>query len=517
MTDSRKVDFIVVGSGIAGLRTALELKHYGEVLILTKTVLSEGSTEHAQGGVAVVYSSIDRPKFHFADTVNAGNGICNPVTVWKMVEDGPDRVKELMNWGVAFDVKGRHFSFTKEGAHRVSRVLHSGGDATGANIETVLIGKIRAAGIEFLEETRVSELIVKDGEVHGLIAFIKGERTVIWSKAVFVATGGVGQLYRNTTNPPVSTGDGSYFAFQAGAEVMDMEFIQFHPTSFAREIYPRFLITEAVRGEGGILRNSKGEAFMEKYHPMKDLAARDIVARAIHNELKLSKQDHVMLDISSIGVERFEKRFPTIFKTLSSHGHDLSSLSIPVVPAAHYFMGGIRIDASGASSLKNLYASGETSCSGLHGANRLASNSLLESLVFAFQSGKCGSDYKNVKITEIPFKEKKYIHKRIDKELIDQIREKMEINVGIIRDRKGLEDTVNYLKKLYREFINYSDEFAENLICKSLIVNGLLVSEAALKREESRGSHFRKDFSFLDDRKWKKHQIFKKEDLEWTK
>ncbi len=513
----KSVDFAVVGSGIAGLRMALELIKLGSVLVLTKGKVIEGSTYHAQGGVAVVFSELDRPKYHFADTINAGDGLCNPEAVWEMVKDGPKRIEELIDWGVRFDTDGAGYNLTKEGAHRVSRVLHSGGDATGANIETVLATKIRNSAIELLEDAYTYSLIEKAGRVLGVRAVSGGELIDVFAKGVFIATGGVGQVYLNTTNPPVSTGDGIYFSFLAGADVMDMEFVQFHPTSLAADIFPRFLISEAVRGEGAVLTDHKGNAFMEKYHPLKDLAPRNIVSIAIFNEMRKQDISNVLLDISPIGIERFEERFPTITSRLKNLGIDLSTMKIPVVPAAHYFMGGIRIAANGKTSLKGLYASGETTSSGLHGANRLASNSLLESLVFAKRAADNARHLRKTPVKEIPLPDAKGREIGNAKEIISLIRSEMEKNAGIERTGDGLRKNTELFRDLWVEYGGVTDLKLENVILKSFIVNGFLISHTALERTESRGAHFRADYPFTNNRTWKHHIVLNKNLFKWIR
>ncbi len=519
MNDVMRYDFIVIGSGIAGIRAAVELEQYGSVMILTKSKLYEGSTFHAQGGVAVVISSLDKPKFHFADTINAGAGICQPDAVWRMVEEGPKRIEELVDWGVPFDTKGNDFKLTKEGAHGLSRVIHAGGDATGANIEKILVNKIKNGNIEYMEETYVSRLIVQDNEVYGVIAYRNNERIVIFSKAVVVASGGIGQLYDVTTNPPVSTGDGIYFSFLGGAKVMDMEFIQFHPTSLAVDTYPKFLISEAVRGEGAILLDEKGKRFMEGIHPLKDLAPRDIVARAIFNILKERNLKNVWLDISPIGIDKFSKRFPTIYNKLMELNLCMEDCKIPVRPAAHYFMGGVKINLHGQTTLKNLYAAGEVSCSGLHGANRLASNSLLESLVFAKLVGDNGKYYENRSIREINFKDEKVSSEIAEENVIKDMKIKMEKNAGIIRNEIDLQKNILFFKDLWNTYKNFSDDNEKNIKLKSMIINSLLISRFALNRKESRGAHFRSDYPFLNDIKWKIHQKYSiyDEDFKWIK
>ncbi|MGA2991543.1 MAG: L-aspartate oxidase, partial [Candidatus Korobacteraceae bacterium] len=381
-----ETDFIVVGAGIAGMRAAIELAPYGRVLCLAKLDIRESNTQYAQGGIAVALSDEDEICLHLQDTLVAGDGLCNPDAARVLVEEGPHRIEELIEWGTKFDRQGTKLSFTREGAHSRNRVLHANGDSTGREIGRALYH--RAAALKhvcFREHGFATDLWVEDGRVAG-VHLLNEQRQPerIAAAAVLLATGGIGQVYANTTNPAVATGDGVAMAFRAGAEISDMEFVQFHPTALYVKNAPRFLLSEALRGEGAYLLNDNLARFMPKYHDMAELAPRDIVARAIAHELEISpaKDPVVYLDLTHLNGERLKKRFPRIYSTCLEYNIDLATDLAPVRPAAHYAMGGVRTDLCGRTSLPGLYAAGEAACTGVHGANRLASNSLLEGLVY---------------------------------------------------------------------------------------------------------------------------------------
>src|SRR5580765_1042336 len=356
-------DYAVVGSGVAGLRAAIELSSAGTVLVLAKSDLSESATAYAQGGIAVALSDEDEIGLHEQDTLAAGDGLCNPESVALLVEEGPRYITQLIEWGTEFDRAGTKLAFTREAAHSRSRILHSHGDSTGREISRALLS--RAHSLPHLHL-----------------------RAHSFTTAVILATGGLGQIYRETTNPEVATGDGMAIAYEAGAVLSDMEFVQFHPTALAIKGAPRFLLSEALRGEGGVLRNINLERFMKRYAEAQELAPRDVVARAIVSEMHRTNAQHVYLDMTAKSAEALEKRFPRIYATCMSYGLDLATDMAPVCPAAHYMMGGVKTDLWGRTSLRGLYAAGETADTGVHGANRLASNSLLEGLVFGARSGQ---------------------------------------------------------------------------------------------------------------------------------
>src|SRR5712671_5651 len=384
MTTSHKIhraDYAVVGSGVAGLRAAIELSESGSVLVLAKSDLSDSATAWAQGGIAVALSDEDEIGLHEQDTIKAGDGLCRADAVALLVEEGPKYISELIEWGTEFDRAGTKLAFTREAAHSRSRILHAHGDSTGREISRALLARAHSF---------TTELIVESGTVVGLrfIDELDGSLHELRAEAVLLATGGLGQIYRETTNPDVATGDGMAIAYDAGATLSDMEFMQFHPTALAVKGAPRFLLSEALRGEGAILRNINLERFMKRYNEAQELAPRDIVARAIVSEMHRTGAGHVYLDMTKKPDEFLKKRFPRIYATCMSYGVDLARDVAPVCPAAHYMMGGVKTDLWGRTSLPGLYAAGETADTGVHGANRLASNSLLEGLVFGARSGQ---------------------------------------------------------------------------------------------------------------------------------
>ncbi len=378
-------DFLVIGSGVAGLRAAIELSRHGHVVMLTKGNPLESSSIHAQGGVAVALSEEDDVAIHLTDTVKAGRGLCRKDAVRILVEEGPERIQELISWGARFDKIGGKFAFAREAAHSRSRILRARGDATGNEMVRVLMAEARRQrGIRWLGHHFTADLVVDQGICRGALVLDEstGVRTILPARAVLLATGGAGQVYARTTNPANATGDGMAMAFRAGAVLEDMEFVQFHPTALYLPSSPPFLLSEAIRGEGGQLRNIKGERFMSRYHQAGELAPRDIVARAIWSEMAATRSRHVYLDVTHLSASFIRQRFPTIYSTCLRYDIDMTEEWIPVSPSAHYLMGGVWTDTEGASSLPGLFAAGEVACSGVHGANRLASNSLLEGLVF---------------------------------------------------------------------------------------------------------------------------------------
>src|SRR6201987_1367123 len=393
MTSSPKTyqaDYAVVGSGVAGLRAAIELSSAGRLLVLAKSNLGDSATAWAQGGIAVALSDEDEIGLHEQDTLSAGDGLCRPESVALLVEEGPKYITELIAWGTEFDRAGTKLAFTREAAHSRSRVLHAHGDSTGREISRALLS--RAHSIPHLHlraHAFTTSLIVESGAVVGVrfVDELDGSIHEMRAGAVLLATGGLGQIYRETTNPDVATGDGMAIAYEAGAVLSDMEFMQFHPTALAVKGAPRFLLSEALRGEGGILRNILLERFMKRYAEAQELAARDVVARAIVSEMHRTTAAHVYLDMTAKSAEFLQKRFPRIYSTCLSYGLDLATDMAPVCPAAHYMMGGVKTDLYGRTSIPGLYAAGETADTGVHGANRLASNSLLEGLVFGARAG----------------------------------------------------------------------------------------------------------------------------------
>jgi L-aspartate oxidase len=384
---ARRLNVVIVGSGVAGLVTALALGDRHDVTIVTKSTIDESNTRYAQGGIAAAVMPGDSVASHVADTLAAGAGLSDAAAVRVLCEEGPERIRDLIRWGVDFDRQNddplADFDAGLEGAHSFHRILHAGGDATGYEVEWALVRAVRASAVRVLEQAFVMDVTVNAGQATGLVVRHEGALETLTADAVVLASGGIGQLYPHTTNPSVTTGDGAAAALRAGAVLADVEFVQFHPTALA--VPGSFLVSEAVRGDGAVLRNARGERFMLTAHPLAELAPRDVVARAIASEMTATGAP-VVLDATAIGAEALERRFPTISAASRAHGFDWSREPVPVAPAAHYWMGGVATDLDGRTSVAGLFAVGEVSCTGVHGANRLASNSLLESLVFAHRA-----------------------------------------------------------------------------------------------------------------------------------
>src|SRR5579863_6257248 len=378
-------DYLVIGAGVAGLRAAIDLAAAGRVLVVAKDTLRESSSEYAQGGIAVALGDDDEVELHEQDTITAGDGLCDQAAVRALVEEGPAAIQELIDWGANFDREGPRLALTREGAHSRRRILHAHGDSTGREIALTLYRKASSlTNIRFQSYAAITELAVDEGVVCGALVFDEEAREshLISARAVLLATGGLGRVYCDTTNPDVATGDGVATAWRAGAGISDIEFVQFHPTALHVEGAPHFLLSEALRGEGAYLINAHGERFMHRYHRLAELAPRDVVSRAIVAELRATDALHVFLDLRHRGDRFIRSRFPRIYETCLRYGVDLASQPAPVHPAAHYAMGGVHTDLDGRASLPGLYAAGEAACTGVHGANRLASNSLLEGVVF---------------------------------------------------------------------------------------------------------------------------------------
>ena len=514
-------DFIIVGSGIAGLRAAIALAPAGRVLILTKADPSESNTGYAQGGIAAAIDRDDSPALHAADTIRAGDGLCDEAAVRVLVEEGKRDVEELIDWGVRFDREdhGRP-ALALEAAHSRRRVLHAG-DATGREIGRTLWARATAlASVRAINHALVTELVREGHAVTGVRYFDNdGVRHEIRGRAVLLATGGAGQIFRETTNPGVATGDGIALAFHAGARVSDLEFVQFHPTALAIPGAPRFLISEALRGEGARLVNDRGEAFMPRYHPDGDLAPRDVVARSIVREAHEAPA-RVFLTLAHLDADRVRARFPTIAEMCRQVGLDLARDRIPVGPAAHYVMGGIDTDEWGRTSLPGLFAAGETACTGVHGANRLASNSLLEGLVFGARAAAAMLLPPQAAPIKPDRRQAPYVvwsgpppnpaTHAIPQ--IDEIRDVMWRQVGLFRTRDGLEAAGTTLDRGYELATRSMDQrdAAHDAVAWrrfNLLTVARLITHAALRREESRGGHFREDFPARDDLHWKVHLV----------
>ncbi len=500
-------DFLIIGSGVAGLRAAIEIAPYGNVIVVTKDRPTESSTEYAQGGIAVALSDEDEVGIHFEDTLKAGDGLCKEQAVRVLVEEGPERILELISWGAEFDKEGTKLSFTMEAAHSRKRILHSHGDSTGKELERVLLNKVRTfSTVKKYPFAFTEELIIDDGKCFGAIILQGGERIALFARATVLATGGAGQIFSRTTNPAVSTGDGMAIAYNAGAILEDMEFIQFHPTVLFAPSAPQFLLSEAMRGEGAILRNIKKEPFMKDYHRDAELAPRDIVSRAIISQMVRTNSKHVFLDMTHLDSDFIKKRFPRIYSTCLQYDIDITKELIPVSPAAHYIMGGVKTDLTGATNIKGLYAAGEVACTGVHGANRLASNSLLEGLVFGARAGKAAAYY-GIQVTEKTLQERIYNSTLIEKnpksvirhlnldieEIRHSLRNLMWRRVGIIRCEKSLREAQ---KKIEGWSFILKEQFLarRELELKNMLIVAQLIIKAALLRKGSIGAHYRSDF-----------------------
>jgi len=509
-------DFIIVGSGIAGLYTALLAKEHGRVLIITKGSIDDCNTKYAQGGIAAAIGKRDSPELHFQDTIAAGDGLCDEEAVRILVNEAPARISDLVNLGVPFDTLDGHIALTMEAAHSVPRILHAGGDATGEHIEVTLSRKVRDAKIQVLEDCLATEIIVEKGRVCGIRALDCRTNSIeeFSCRSLILATGGAGQLYKFSTNPEIATGDGVALAYNAGAEITDMEFFQFHPTALHLPGVTPFLISEAVRGEGGILRNVGGHHFMPDYAPEADLAPRDVVARSIVYEMKQTGSDRVFIDATHLPPHVTTTRFPHIYRFCLDHGLDITKSLIPVAPAAHYMMGGVRTNTWGETNIPGLFAVGETACTGVHGANRLASNSMIEVLVFAkrivdkIQKGTevaappadRGSDIRHsLSDRQVP--------KAVPPPRLSTLQRLLWDKVGIIRDRESLPEAANVLAAWQKYLPEPTDRSSYEL--SNLVLCARLITEAALLREESRGAHFRTDFPHSLPQ-WQRHIVLVK-------
>ncbi|OHE60594.1 MAG: L-aspartate oxidase [Thermodesulfovibrio sp. RBG_19FT_COMBO_42_12] len=513
------VDFLIIGSGIAGLRAAIELAPHGKVLVVTKDRPAESSTEYAQGGIAVALSDEDEVGIHFEDTLKAGDGLCSEDAVKILVGEGPERILELISWGAEFDKEGIKLDFTMEAAHSRKRILHAHGDSTGKELERVLLKKVRSfPSVKKYPFAFTKDLIVRDRECHGAYIVREKEITALFAKTTILATGGAGQIFSRTTNPAVATGDGIAIAYRAGAILEDMEFVQFHPTVLFAPSAPQFLLSEAMRGEGAILRNINNELFMKNYHPDAELAPRDVVSRAIRSQMVRTSSNHVYLDLTHLNAEFIKRRFPRIYTTCLQYNVDITKEFIPVSPAAHYIMGGVKTDTEGATSVKGLYAAGEVACTGVHGANRLASNSLLEGLVFGARAGRAALKYSSEVRKGRSLKIKSFIlpaelpNLRTSEleEIRTTLRRLMWDRVGIIRCEESLHEAGDKLER-WLFILNKTFLIRRELELKNMLTVSKLTTEAAILRKGSVGAHYRSDFPQRGEG-WQRHITFKKED-----
>jgi len=513
-TPQVQYDVIVIGAGIAGLYTAIKSAERKKVLLISKKSLLDSNTRYAQGGVAAVISDEDSFESHRQDTLIAGAGLCSHEAVEVLVHEGPEGVKELIQMGTHFDLENGELALTKEAAHSQRRILHAHGDATGFEIVRALSEKaIQHPNIEVWDDHFVIDLITSGQECYGaLVQKPDGTKILAFGNATILCSGGAGQLFRYTSNPEVATADGIAIGYRAGAVIRDVEFIQFHPTVLCYPGAPRFLISEAVRGEGAVLRNIKGERFMQNYHPLLELAPRDVVALAVVAEMEKTKSTFIYIDITHESAEMIKHRFPTIYEGCLKYGLDLTTDWIPVAPAAHYMMGGVKTDLQGATSVKRLFACGEVTSTGVHGANRLASNSLSEAIVFGRRITEQIKLLEAVtKMPELNMEATRQEHLKqpiVEKRL--KLQKIMLRYAGLKRTAKGLEKGLDELMRqvqIYDASLTKREEyeFANLLTC------AMLTMQAALIREESRGGHFREDFPVQDDLLWRKHILFTRE------
>ena len=535
----KKTDFLVIGSGIAGLSYALKVAEFGKVTIITKKQIQKTNTALAQGGVAAVFSKIDSFDLHIKDTLSAGDGLCNEQVAKMIVKNGPQRIKELVKQGANFNKEGKgeyNFSLGQEGGHSAKRIVYAH-DLTGKEIEDTLVKNVEQnKNITILEDHIAVNLITFSSNIRsGLIvtqheniccgAYVlnnkSGEIETFYAGITLLATGGSSKVYLYTSNPDIATGDGIAMAYRAGASVANLEFVQFHPTCLYHPEAKNFLISEAVRGEGAVLIDAEGKKFMAKYSPDKDLACRDIVARAIDTELKKTGAESVFLDITHKDSDFIKKRFPNIYSKCLEYGIDMTKDPIPVVPAAHYMCGGVATDLNGKTDIQRLYAVGETACTGFHGANRLASNSLLEALVYshrAFQESikEFGTIKDKISVTLDPWDETDTTDS--DEAIVvthnwDEIRRLMWNYVGIVRSDKRLQRAQRRIQNIKKEINEYYWNFkvtADLIELRNLATVAELIIESALMRKESRGLHYNIEYPQKDDQNWLKPTILKK-------
>ncbi|MGB9833872.1 MAG: L-aspartate oxidase [bacterium] len=509
-----KTEVLVAGTGIAGLFFALNFP--GKVLLVSKGKAFVSNSSLAQGGVACAIGHGDSPTLHFQDTIRAGAGLSSEEAAWVLVREAGAAIRDLIKMGVNFDREDGHLSLNREGSHSARRVLHIR-DKTGDEIIRTLYERALSLDrVQFLENEYLVDVLTEENAVVGAALYGANGPLIVETGAVVLATGGYASLLTPSTNPEGTTGDGLSIAYRAGAELCDLEFIQFHPTVLYHQESPRFLISEAVRGEGAILLNHKGERFMPSYHPLAELAPRDIVSYSIYQEMQKEGVDHVFLDMRPIEKETISRRFPAIIEKCRSLGWDPVSEPVPVSPAAHYTMGGIKADTWGFTSVKGLYAVGEASCTGVHGANRLASNSLLEGLVFSRRlAQKLGETKADSPTLSLKGEGLKLVERRPSFTLHD-LRSLLGTRAGIVRDRTGLEMALKQVSQWQEEIQLASLNNVEEFQLYNSCTLAYLILEAAMMRDESRGAHQRSDFRTRDDVRWQKHICFKWEGEERT-
>jgi L-aspartate oxidase len=520
-------DVLVIGGGVAGLRAAIAAAHEGaDVLILTKDTLHQSNTWYAQGGIAAVLQPHDSVESHLRDTLICGAGLCDEKAVRIVVEEGPARVLELLKWGANFDMKvgsTSELSFGLEGGHSIARIVHAYGDATGKELAQTLINAVKSREtIRISEMSFVIDLLTDQGQCIGALALIKGEINLIWAKRTIIASGGAGQLFRESTNPKIATADGHAMAYRAGAALKDMEMIQFHPTTLYVAGASRALITEAVRGEGAHIVDRNGKRFMTDYDPAGELAPRDVVSRAIVHQIRKTNFTHVYLDVRHLPAEPFKNRFPQLAQLLEQFDINPQRDLIPIQPATHYMIGGVDCDGQGKTSLPGLYAVGEAGCSGLHGANRLASNSLVEGLVFGARAGADSAKWAVAHEVKFPHNLEHRIERSTKTELDltdvkSSLRSIMWRNCAIEREGQRLGETreiIAFWSRYVMDKTFMPASVGEDAIpgweLQNMLTACYLITTAAYTRSESRGAHFRTDYPDRDDEHWRLHLLWKR-------
>ena len=502
-----EADVLVIGSGLAGLYAALCAAHkHANVALITKSALDASNSAWAQGGIAAAVSPDDSPALHIEDTLRAGRGFCHEKAVEILAEEGPERIKDLEALGVPFDRNEEGLDLGKEGGHSRRRILHAGGSATGKAIISALVDRVKSnANIRVFENVFAMELLSDGERCFGALAYdIKNKKPRLFlAQATILATGGAAGLYAKTTNPPTATGDGIALAYLAGAEIMDMEFVQFHPTALYSKNGHTLLISEAVRGEGAYLLDRAQHRFMPDYHELGELAPRDVVAQAIYCEMRKSGADCVFLSLRHLGSEFIKQRFSNIYRACLAQGIDVTRDLVPVAPAAHYTIGGVCTDLNGRTNLEGLLACGEVACSGVHGANRLASNSLLECVVFAKRATEASLKVEGLKVKSLKGLRLLDFKRSVDFRLASRLACLMTEQVGLVRSRAGLSQALQELDELWELYGGESLEWRNRLLVARLI------AQAALLRTETRGVHAREDFP-KEDQSWRKHIVFKK-------
>ncbi len=509
-------DVLVVGGGLAGLRAALEVDGRLDVLVVTKDSLRQSCSIYAQGGIAAVFDPQDRFEDHAGDTLKVGGGLCDPEVVDSVVREAPERIRELMDWGTQFDHHRGRLAMGREGGHGRDRIVHALGDETGKEVMRVVVGRAQAAAnIEVWEKTFTIDLLTHEGVCRGAVVWNRQHgKTMVWAKQTILASGGAGQLYRETTNPEVTTGDGMAMAFRAGVELRDLEFVQFHPTVLYIAGSSRHLISEAARGEGAYLVDRYGRRFMTDFDPRGELAPRDVVSLAIVSQMERTRHPNVYLDLTHLDADKVRARFPGIAAVCHEFSLDITRDWIPVRPGAHYMMGGVAVDQAGRTALPGLWAAGEVTSSGLHGANRLASNSLLEALVYGVRAGRGAAEAARQTqddFTALPLCNARLAPSSEPLDLADirnSVKSVMWRNVGVRRDREGLEEAAENIDRwsryvLGRQLADPTGWELQNMLCLAR-----LVIAAALRRQETRGAHVRTDFPETDDAHWLRHVSF---------